>query len=219
MNDQPKPFKVVLLGDHRVGKTDFVNTYVNNALFDNKMTIGIDFKTKTVTQDGKNYRLQIWDTVGQERFESLIPTYCKGAHCILICFDINDRQTFVNACLWLGEANKNKTGSPVIALVGIKKADNQTTASGVRFVKPRAVTEFEGSQLAFQTDLTYYEIDLNKDGEKEIHDKMFEDLIFKLDVAFSDDDKSIEKIADKMNREETTEHWYNPVINYVGSFF
>lgn len=67
-------FKVVVIGDSAVGKTQILSRFTKNEFcFDSKSTIGVEFQTKTVTINGKLIKAQIWDTAGQERFLSLLP--------------------------------------------------------------------------------------------------------------------------------------------------
>ena len=57
-------------------------------------TIGVDFKIRTIAVDGKTIKLQIWDTAGQERFKTITSSYYKGAHGIIVTYDITDRESF-----------------------------------------------------------------------------------------------------------------------------
>lgn len=62
-------FKVVVIGDSAVGKTQILSRFTKNEFcFDSKSTIGVEFQTRTVTIKGKLIKAQIWDTAGQERF-------------------------------------------------------------------------------------------------------------------------------------------------------
>lgn len=66
-------------------------------------TIGVDFKIKTFESNGSTIKLQIWDTAGQERFKTITASYYKGAHGIILVYDITDRQSFNDIENWLGE--------------------------------------------------------------------------------------------------------------------
>ena len=57
-------------------------------------TIGVDFKIRTIDVDQKVIKLQIWDTAGQERFKTITSSYYKGAHGIIVTYDITDRESF-----------------------------------------------------------------------------------------------------------------------------
>jgi small GTP-binding protein len=70
-------------------------------------TIGVDFKIKSVTVEGKRYKLQIWDTAGQERFKNITQTYYKGAAGIILTFSITDRNSFINIERWMHQIENN----------------------------------------------------------------------------------------------------------------
>ena len=66
-------FKVVVIGDSAVGKTQILSRFTKNEFcFDSKSTIGVEFQTRTVTIKSKVIKAQIWDTAGQERLASLL---------------------------------------------------------------------------------------------------------------------------------------------------
>lgn len=66
-------FKVVVIGDSAVGKTQILSRFTKNEFcYDSKSTIGVEFQTRTVTIKGKVIKAQIWDTAGQERFPPLL---------------------------------------------------------------------------------------------------------------------------------------------------
>lgn len=121
-------FKVLIIGDPTVGKTSFVQRYVNN-LFkrDYKMTIGVDFALKVVKwSDSKNIKLQLWDIAGQERFTSMTRVYYKNAHACVVMFDLTQRLTFQNTVKWKKDLDMKcslQDGSPVPCLLLANKYD------------------------------------------------------------------------------------------------
>ena len=83
-------------------------------------TIGVEFGTKLINIGGKNIRLQIWDTAGQERFRTITVSYFKGAHGIILCYDVTDRDTFENVRHWIEQIKKVRgvfRGSDIISLI------------------------------------------------------------------------------------------------------
>lgn len=71
-------FKVVVIGDSAVGKTQILSRFTKNEFsFDSKSTIGVEFQTRTVTIKGKLIKAQIWDTAGQERF--FLPSFSASS--------------------------------------------------------------------------------------------------------------------------------------------
>mmetsp|Transcript_13887 Transcript_13887/g.21647 ORF Transcript_13887/g.21647 Transcript_13887/m.21647 type:complete len:141 (+) Transcript_13887:167-589(+) len=70
--------------------------------------------------DGQNIKLQIWDTAGQERFRTLTASYYRGAHGIIIVYDVTDRETFDNVKQWMHEIERFANENVCIVLVGNK---------------------------------------------------------------------------------------------------
>ena len=107
-NDYDYLLKMLLIGDSGVGKSclllRFADDTYNNSYIS---TIGVDFKIKTFDMDNKIVKLQVWDTAGQDRFKAITTSFYRGAHGIIIVYDVTDRSTFNNIkitkmdCLYL----------------------------------------------------------------------------------------------------------------------
>lgn len=122
-------FKVIIIGDPTVGKTSFVQKYVNNSFRgDYKMTIGVDFALKVIKWSDKcNIKLQLWDIAGQERFTSMTRVYYKDAHACLVMFDLTQKNTFQNSIKWKKDLDSKctlKDASPVPCLLLANKCDD-----------------------------------------------------------------------------------------------
>ncbi|CAN1333797.1 GTP-binding protein YPTM2 [Linum perenne] len=97
-------FKLLLIGDSGVGKSCLLLRFADDSYLDSYIsTIGVDFKIRTVEQDGKTIKLQIWDTAGQERFRTITSSYYRGAHGIIVVYDVTDQESFNNVKQWLNE--------------------------------------------------------------------------------------------------------------------
>lgn len=97
-------FKVVVVGDSAVGKSNLMSRYVRNEFDSNsKATIGVEFQTQSMAIDGKEVKAQIWDTAGQERFRALTYAYYRGAAGALVVYDISRRSSFESIERWLDE--------------------------------------------------------------------------------------------------------------------
>ena len=83
-------------------------------------SIGVDFKLKNIEIDNKKIKLQIWDTAGQERFKTITTSYYKGAHAILVVFDITDRDSFDHVRNWMADIDKFAKEGVLRILVGNK---------------------------------------------------------------------------------------------------
>ena len=110
-------------------------------------TIGVDFKIKTLDIDGKSVKLQIWDTAGQERFRNIVSSYYRGAHGIMMVYDITDQESFQNLNSWLIEIEKNASKNVYKILVG-NKCDME---------KDRKVTFEQGKDFANQYGMKFFE--------------------------------------------------------------
>lgn len=114
-------FKLLLIGDSGVGKSCLLLRFADDSYLDSYIsTIGVDFKIRTVDQDGKTIKLQIWDTAGQERFRTITSSYYRGAHGIIIVYDITDQDSFNNVKQWLSEIDRYASNNVNKLLVGNK---------------------------------------------------------------------------------------------------
>ena len=87
--------RLLLLGDSAVGKSSLLLRFCEGRFENNfVITIGVDFKTKTLNIDGKPHRVQVWDTAGQERFRTITPAYYRNAMGVLILFDVTNKKSF-----------------------------------------------------------------------------------------------------------------------------
>jgi len=140
-------FKLLLIGDSGVGKSSLLLRFTDNTFTENyTSTIGVDFKIRTVTLDGKSIKLQIWDTAGQERFRTITSSYYRGAHGIIIVYDITDKASFTNVKQWMGEIDRYANTNVKKLLIGNKVDADQ-----------KAVTSAEGSEYAASLGLSFKE--------------------------------------------------------------
>src|SRR3989338_9268801 len=99
--------KIVLVGDSGVGKSCMLQRYADNMFTESfQTTIGVDFRFKNIIVDGKNIKLQIWDTAGQEKFHALTSAYYRESDGIIMVYDISCRDSFTHMNSWI-ESAKN----------------------------------------------------------------------------------------------------------------
>jgi small GTP-binding protein len=140
-------YKILLLGDSSVGKTCILTRYSENTFQEEHMaTIGLDFKIKSVNLNGKIVKVQIWDTAGQDRFKSITKNYYKGAHGIILIYDVSNPKTYDNIKKWLAQI-KEEASSKVCIILVANKIDHEE----------RVVTEEEGEKLAKSFNLKIFE--------------------------------------------------------------
>lgn len=114
-------FKIVLLGEGRVGKTSLVIRYVNNVFSEKQQcTVQASFLTKRLKVGDDTANLAIWDTAGQERFHALGPIYYRDADGALLVYDTTDTDSFAKVKSWVKELRKMVGESIVIVIAGNK---------------------------------------------------------------------------------------------------
>eukprot|EP00568_Trieres_chinensis_P011753 CAMPEP_0183317604 /NCGR_PEP_ID=MMETSP0160_2-20130417/58402_1 /TAXON_ID=2839 ORGANISM="Odontella Sinensis, Strain Grunow 1884" /NCGR_SAMPLE_ID=MMETSP0160_2 /ASSEMBLY_ACC=CAM_ASM_000250 /LENGTH=191 /DNA_ID=CAMNT_0025483667 /DNA_START=166 /DNA_END=741 /DNA_ORIENTATION=- len=155
-------YKILLIGDASVGKSCLLLRYTDDT-FSNKQTatIGVDFKIRTIDLDDKAIKLQLWDTAGQERFRTVVRSFYRGAHGVIVVYDVTDMESFNNVTRWFDEVARFSTHAVKI-LVG-NKSDLQSERAvptelgrevakryGIGFVETSALTS-QNVEQAFIT--------------------------------------------------------------------
>jgi len=140
-------FKLLIIGESGVGKTCLLLQFTEGSFTSNHLTtIGIDFKIKIINLEEKQIKLQIWDTAGQERFRTITKTYYKGAHGIILTYDVTDENSFKNIRNWVKQIEQNAQTNVCKVLVG-NKCDRED----------RKVSYDEGLQLANEFKMPFFE--------------------------------------------------------------
>ncbi|XP_078440983.1 ras-related protein Rab11D-like [Wolffia australiana] len=141
-------FKVVLIGDSAVGKSQILARFARNEFsLDSKATIGVEFQTRTLVIQHKSVKAQIWDTAGQERYRAVTSAYYRGALGAMLVYDITRRQSFDHIPRWLEELRSHADKNLVIMLVG-NKAD---------LVDQRSVSTDDATEFAQKEGLFFLE--------------------------------------------------------------
>ena len=168
-------FKIVLVGDSGVGKTNLLLRYLKNEFnTQTKATVGVEFGNTKVKIDNALIKAQIWDTAGQERYRSITSAYYKGAHGALIVYDITRKDSFDSVEKWLSDLKNNGEEKMVIMAIG-NKCD---------MVNERVISTEDGEAKAQRNNIAFLETSaLNATNVA----KAFDELIQKLYVAFKKD--------------------------------
>jgi small GTP-binding protein len=175
-------FKIVLAGNTYVGKTSIADNFVDNIFKKNTdTTIGVDFKSRIFQVDNIKFKIQIWDTAGQEKFRSICKSYYRCGDAILLVFDLSNYETFYDLRFWLQDISSGNPDASVF-IIG-NKADLPN-----KVVKKEDIDEFIN-----ENNLNYIECSAKTSDNI---DNIFEQVIRNLYNKYKDDDT----LEDKMNK-------------------
>ena len=167
-------YKVLLLGDTTVGKTCFLMKYTDKTFQEVHMsTIGLDYRLKTMTlKSGKNVKLQIWDTAGQDRFRSITKNYYKSANGKILIYDVTSLLTYENVKTWISQIREEAPQNVVIFIAGNK----------IDMEEERKVKTEDGIKLADEYGFLFFETSAKNDINI---NETFEDLVEEIDKVHS----------------------------------
>ena len=113
-------YKLLLIGESNVGKTTIFNKYIYNKIDKNATsTIGVDFEAKNFTYKNKKYSIKLFDTAGQERFQSLTKAYYHMGEGYLIVFDLTNEYSLKAISKWIDSIKEGKD-DPKFIIIGNK---------------------------------------------------------------------------------------------------
>ena len=111
-----KSIKVILLGDSNVGKSSLINKLINKKFLNVQSTLSIEYHTYIISINEYVLRMQLWDTAGQEKFNSIIDNYYKGADIGIFLYSIDKEESFEHVKDWYNNLQSNNTYSKNILL-------------------------------------------------------------------------------------------------------
>lgn len=113
--------KSAIIGDYGVGKTSIISRYTIGKYYESETpTLGVDFLHKEVDYKENRYKIQIWDTAGQEKFESIVRSYIRDLNVCILVFDVNCKKSFLRLKKWIDDIEYIVENPIYIALVGSK---------------------------------------------------------------------------------------------------
>ena len=186
-------FKYIIIGDAAVGKSNLLLRYTHGQFKpEYQLTIGVEFGAKNVQINNKIYRIQIWDTAGQENFRSITRAYYKNSVCALVVYDISSRDSFNNVSTWVEDCKNQSPKTIFMVLVGNKSDLNDK----------RQVNTEEGQELAEKYGMLFFETSA-KSGEnvENVFVKSAEEIARKIDQKFYDLENESCGIKQGINRQ------------------
>ena len=194
--------KYIIIGDAAVGKSNLLLRYAHGQFKpEYQLTIGVEFGAKNIQISNKTYRIQIWDTAGQENFRSITRAYYKNSVCALVVYDISSKDSFNNVINWIEDCKNQSSKTIFMVLVGNKCDLNDK----------RQVSFEEGKEFAEKNDMMFYETSA-KDGinVEEIFFNSANEIAKKIEQGFYDLDSDTCGIKRGLNRN-------NPQIQLGGN--
>ena len=140
--------KYIIIGDAAVGKSNLLLRFAQNDFkAEYQLTIGVEFGAKNIDINNKKFRLQIWDTAGQENYRSITRAYYKNSVCAILVYDISNRETFEHISNWIEDCITQSPKTVYMILVGNKSDLNDK----------REVTLEEGKEMAMKNKMMFFE--------------------------------------------------------------
>ena len=165
--------KYIIIGDASVGKSNLLMKFTQNKFNESyQATIGVEFGAKNLDINKKTYRIQIWDTAGQENFHSITRSYYKNSVCAMVVYDITSRKSFDNVLNWIEEVQNNSSKTILIVLVGNK----------IDLKENRDISFDEGKELANRNGIIFMETSAKTgEGVEEIFKKTVQEISRKIE--------------------------------------
>ena len=195
-------FKVVLVGDSFVGKTNIMSKYLKNEFYeDSKTTVGVEFGSKEFTIEGHKIKAQIWDTAGQERYKAITSAYYKGAKGAFVVYDITRKASFESIERWVNDLTSAADKNITIIMIG-NKSDLEDQ---------RQISKEQGEDKSAKLEIAFLETsalsgeNLDKAFElmiNEIYKKCHEEMMAENDLEIIDGGKDINLNKNKENTEK-----------------
>ncbi len=170
--------KYIIIGDSGVGKSNILLRYTRDKFNEEfQSTIGVEFGVKNLQIEDKIYRVQIWDTAGQENFRSITRAYYKNSVCACVVYDITSKNSFENIKSWIEDCRKQCPKTILLVLIGNK----------VDLENEREVSYEEGDDFAKKYEMFFFETSaktgINID---EVFIKTTNEIAKKIDSGFYD---------------------------------
>ena len=175
-----KELKIILLGNSGVGKTCIINRYIHDQFNpDSETTLGSSFSTKIIKKGNIEYRLNIWDTTGQEKYHSITKLFIKGSSAVILVYSINSLTSFEGLNSWYESIKEHLQGNEYILVVIGSKSD---------LIQEEVVSEEDGKKFADERDAIFKFVSSKEDpdGINNLFNTILEELIKKKIVKAND---------------------------------
>lgn len=150
MNDYDYSLKYIVVGDSGVGKSNIVQRFIDNK-FNGFFysTIGVEFHVKTQKYNNLRYKIQLWDTAGQETFRTITKLYYRNTCVVFLVFSYDNKESFAHLEEWLEDIYQNVSNKNVLVYIIGNKIDVNTYSiekeTATEFAKNKGLKYFDVS--------------------------------------------------------------------------
>ena len=157
--------KVILVGESGTGKTSLINTSIGIPFKENMITSASNsFAPKEFQVDGKKYILNLWDTIGQEKFRSLTKIFIKDSKIVVFVYDITNEKSFKELEYWITTIKDILKDEAVLGIAGNKQD----------LFKNEKVKEETAKKYAQEKNIIF---ELTSSKNRKTFEKLLEDLL------------------------------------------
>ena len=180
VKEEIREIKVILLGETGVGKTNIIGRYLTGN-FDSlsNPTLGSTFGEKIIKREGCTYSLKVWDTTGQEKYNSITKLFIKGAQIVILVYSIDNISSFQKINFWHNYINEELSKKKyILGILGNKKD----------LFESEVVSEEDGKRMAKEKDAIFGLVSAKVD--KKGIEKYFEMLLDEFIIRFGGENLS-----------------------------
>lgn len=192
--------KMIIIGEATVGKTSMVHRFEGKSFDETpKQTSGIDSVSRDIELDGVPIKVWVWDTGGQERFRTITSSYYRGAHGILLVYDITQKSSFEKVPIWLHEVDRFACENVHKFLVGnksdLEEQRQVTTEEAEKYGRSLGLSLIETSaKTGKNVDEAFLKLARKiRDGKQESQERIEEPASSQTDSPSKDGKKTFKK--------------------------
>ena len=173
--DKANSIKIILVGDSGTGKTNLITVSAGMEFNSNSLTTtSCSYVQKIINKEGKEYKVNLWDTIGQEKYRSLTKIFLKDSKIVIFVYDITNRETFESLAFWKKIIDEVLGNGPIFGVIGnkmdlyydekVKDEEGEEYANkiGAKFLLTSAKNDPKGFNTFIEQILDEY---LNKSGD------------------------------------------------------
>ena len=188
-NELNNNIKIILLGETGTGKTNLISVYLGNNFSNYSSTLSPTFSQKTLVVNDNKYFIDIWDTMGQEKYRTLTKNFIRGSQIVIFVYDITNKYSFDELNYWVNSVKEELSYKPVLGLA----------ANKIDLFENETVSQKEGEEYAQKIGALFEETSAkeNPDGFKNYVKNLIEKLLLEKNCIINGSDIATYKTLNK----------------------